>query len=107
MNGRVARELRKIAEYHPRNLREYEHWKFPRKRLVPQLTLDGKVDFVERVVDCIVVECISGDRKVYQHLKRQYSTFREDEVTLQPLPSKQELKELEQNIFKQEKKEDE
>lgn len=98
MSAKNMKALRKALKYKPRNKREYETHLLPTTGLVAQINEDGTVEVVEKIVDKQVIECVSGDRKVYQFMKKKLHNI-DHEETLNELPSKQELNELTKDIL--------
>ena len=94
MRGKVARELRKIIGFDPRQKRTYHRtYLGTSKKRILQVDTTGNVTTVVRDVDREVIECIDGGRKVYQIMKRR---FINPDYTheLVPLPSEEETNEL-------------
>jgi len=98
MRGKVARALRKALEYHPKNPREYKRYSTTGTVIAP--VLDTKengdytiIDFAPMEVNRSIVECVSGDRKIYKLMKRRY--IRPDyDSALTKLPSAEDEKAL-------------
>lgn len=94
MRGKVARELRKMLNYHPKNKREYMDFTFKVPRKILQFENDGEGGFkskvVTRVVEQLVKECVSGDRKLYKYFKKKYVNNNHEEQ-FNALPEQGEL----------------
>lgn len=98
MRGKVAKALRKEIGFVPKNRRIYRAFSVPVMRDILQWNTETQeVSMVRREVEATIIECTSGDRKLYQYLKRKYKNF-EHEETLRELPTQQELRELETTI---------
>lgn len=103
MRGKIARALRKELKYHPRNHREYQEVEFRVVRKIIAFDKDKNIKLVDREVSSFTNECVSGDRKVYQYLKKKYNNP-ELEVTLTKIPK---LEELQAQILKEMREEKE
>jgi hypothetical protein len=105
VRGKIARELRKAAEFDPNEKRAYETWELSRTGYVLSFGEDGKVSYQEQEVPVFIVECVSAERKLYQYFKRKYIDFGYEEQ-LRELPSQAEQKELTDQILKGMKEEE-
>jgi len=105
MNGRVARELRKAAEFEPNAPRSYETWTFQVMGKILQFNEFGDTEIVDGAVDKIIVECVSSERKVYQYFKKKYMNFGY-EAELNVLPNEKEKRDLRNEILTDLKKEE-
>jgi len=106
MRGKTARELRKIAQFNPNVRREYEAWTVVASKYVLQFDNKGNFNMVKKPLERTIIECVTGSRKVYQHLKRFYNG-QVQEQEMRALPSKAELKELEKTILSSKPKDEE
>ena len=101
MNGRVAREIRQALSYHPRSKekpREYhtflvEGW----THVLQYDTVTGETKNVRRRGERENVECVSGDRKVYQYMKKKYVNP-QYHTDLTKFPEKKEMDSLKDEI---------
>lgn len=97
MNGKIARELRKALKYHPRNKREYQTLELPTEKYIAQFSVDddGKINsnLVKRTVPSYLIECVSGDRKLYKALKSKYYNVHYEQE-FNRLPKQGELNDL-------------
>jgi hypothetical protein len=98
VRGKVARELRKAAEFKPNAKRSYENWELSRIGLVLSFDEDGKVSYQEQEVPCYITECVSPERNLYQYFKRKYMDFGYEQQ-LNVLPSQGETRKLERDII--------
>jgi hypothetical protein len=87
-----------VANFKPSDEREYEHWKLPRTRRIMQYNdVEKKVEWVDAIVDCVLIECVTKERKVYQHLKKFYANF-EATSELNVLPTEEQLTALQNEL---------
>lgn len=95
IRGKIARELRKAAGFKPKEKRDYETWTIGTKKgMIYRIVPDKGVELVEKEVDCLVTECVSPERKIYQELKKKYRLFKNNEevkLDFTSLPSKSEM----------------
>jgi hypothetical protein len=105
MNGKVARELRKIADFKPHEKRDYETWTVGTKiGTIFRILEDGNVELTDREIECTVIECVSPERKIYRELKRKFSQFKlTGEVNLQfnEMPDKKFMEDLLEKAHKE------
>lgn len=101
MNGKVARALRKSLQYHPASPRSYKKYSTTGTILAPVLdTNENKkytvIDFKKMSVNRFIIECVSGDRKIYKLLKRRYLRPDYDGSLTKLLSSEEEIELLKQ-----------
>lgn len=100
MNGKVARYLRKVTGFNPRAEREYvTHHIADKTARIYQLHHTGEIKLVERKVPRYLTECVTPERKIYQHAKAYYSGFVEAEAEFTSMPSQEEMDKLQQQIL--------
>ena len=101
MNGRTARAIRKALKYEVRNEerpREYHTFSLMGWGNVMQYNTEtGEVKTVRRRVEKFNVECVSGDRKVYQYMKKKYVNPNYV-MDVNKFPEKSEIEELQNTI---------
>lgn len=97
MRGKVARELRRLSKFNPHSKRQYETWTIPKLGWVAQFDKEGKLTPVKKTVPCNIIECVSGPRKVYKHLKNFYKG-KANEQELNVLPKEEELTKIKSAI---------
>ena len=75
MRGKVARQLRKIADFHPATKRTYQEIVITKKLMnIYQLDgVTGQSKLVKRPVDRMLTECTDPSRKIYNSLKDQFN----------------------------------
>jgi len=106
MRGKIARELRKIANFHPtKTKREYENWQVEGWQNTLRFGVEGVIEHTRKRVPKVLHECVTMERKIYKHLKKGYKGYAE-ERTLSALPSKQELRELNDSLLKKNKQDE-
>jgi hypothetical protein len=94
MRGKIARELRKAAEFKVHDKRDYHSFNITNKvGQIFQIDPDNGVKIVEKVVPRYLTECVTPERKIYQHLKKFYSGFAEEEAQFTTLPSEEDINE--------------
>jgi len=105
MRGSVARGIRQAVEYKPSNVREYQEIEHRIMGKILQFNPETKKSIlVDRMVSAYTKECISGDRKIYQYMKKKYNNPNlEQEFNF--LPSKEKLEELAKTVVNQERHE--
>lgn len=110
MNGKIARGLRKAANFKPKDKREYETWTIGVKqgriyRFKPVTeTEEAGVEIIDKEVDCFVTECVTPERKIYQGLKKQYQTFKDTgtvSLNFNELPDAQSMEKLREQAIKE------
>ena len=98
MSGKVARQLRKLAEIDSKEKRTYQELSMPTEKLVYQFDgVNNKVNTVKRKVNSKLIECTSGKRKLYKFFKKKYNNSNE-ELVLNQLPSTEALDEIRNQI---------
>jgi hypothetical protein len=90
MRGKVARQLRQELNYkinrEEKKNREYHDLEVTVLRPIYSFNSEtNSLDIVEREVSAFIRECVSGQRKIYQYLKKKWNND-EYEAKFQQLP---------------------
>lgn len=87
MRQKVAKAIRRSLKYKPKNKREYKTFEIESTRLMTaQFNIEtGELKAVRGKGTSFLTECVSGDRKFYQYMKKKYIRPTHEEV-LTPLP---------------------
>jgi len=103
MRGSTARSIRQAIEYKPKNKRDYQEIEHRLMGKILQFNPETKESkLVDRMVSAYTKECISGDRKIYQFMKKKYNNH--DLVQeFNFLPSEEKLEELAKEVINQER----
>lgn len=106
MNGKAARALRKLSKIDKKADRDYQDVIFTTERDILQYDpKNDTVKAVKRKVDSITIECVDASRKVYKYMKKKFiNNSYEGELTV--LPSKEDLKAIEDEFLKESKSQD-
>ena len=102
MRGKVARQLRQELKYkissEEKKSREYHDLEFTVIKPIYSFDAEKKtIEIVERPVSAFTRECVSGQRKIYQYLKKKWYNS-EYEAKFQQLPEVDELVDLAKTI---------
>jgi len=101
MNGKIARELRKVSTFTPSTAREYQDIVFSSMKKVYQYNPEtNKTNVVDRVVDSFTKECVDASRKTYQYLKRKYVNP-SHEANFNVIPNKDDIKKIQDGFVKE------
>lgn len=105
MRGKTAREIRQSVGYKPKNERDYQEIEHRVIRKILSFNSETEeVDYVDSEVSAYTKECISGDRKIYQFMKKKYNNP-DLEQEFNFLPSQNKLEELAKEVINQERHE--
>jgi len=91
MRNKAAKALRRSLKYKintkEKQDRDYQEFdvESTRKHTARYDPITGEVKAVRGNGQSTIIECVSGDRKMYKYLKRKYMNFNHEEV-LTPLP---------------------
>jgi hypothetical protein len=106
MRNKIAKALRKELKYKisskEKANRVYKTLTMPstRKHTLQFNWETGEMKAVRGSGNSELIECVSGDRKMYKYLKNKYKNFNHEE-SLSVLPNQKELDELQAKILKE------
>ena len=103
MRGKVARQLRQELNYkinrEEKKNREYHDLEVRVLRPIYSFNSEtNSLDIVKREVSAFIRECVSGQRKIYQYLKKKWNND-EYEAKFQQLPEVDEMVDLAKQII--------
>ena len=104
MRNKIAKALRRELKYkissEEKANREYKTLTMPstRKHTLRFNWETGEMQAVRGTGNSELIECVSGDRKMYKYLKNKYKNFNHEE-SLSVLPNQKEMDELQAKIL--------
>jgi hypothetical protein len=98
MRGKIAKQLRKFADFVPSEKREYHKLLMPTEKFITQFnSITKEIKHVKRKVESELIECVSAKRKLYKFLKKKYIN-NNAEATFNRLPTKEQMHELKNTV---------
>ncbi|MCK9370549.1 hypothetical protein M0R04_11615 [Candidatus Dojkabacteria bacterium] len=102
MRNKVAKQLRKHAEFVPSAPRTYNNVEVIRKGYIRQYnSMTCTTSLVLRDVVKTIVECTQLERILYKTFKKRYTTNTNEELVLNQLPTKEILNDITKQIINQ------